>query len=51
MVTPRAEPRRLRALDLKTIAPGDAATHAALRRLFGPHLQMAQLDGRWLALP
>ncbi|MFN3304663.1 MAG: ABC transporter ATP-binding protein [Roseateles sp.] len=32
-------------------APGDPATHAALRRVFGPRLHIAQLDGRWIALP
>jgi iron complex transport system ATP-binding protein len=32
-------------------APADAATHEALRRVFGPRLHIAQLDGRWIALP
>ena len=32
-------------------APADAATHDALRRVFGPRLHIAQLDGRWVALP
>lgn len=32
-------------------APADPATHEALRRVFGPRLHIAQLDGRWVALP
>ena len=32
-------------------APGDAATHAALQQVFGARLHIAQLDGRWVALP
>jgi len=32
-------------------SPADAATHDALRRVFGPRLHIAQLDGRWVALP
>jgi iron complex transport system ATP-binding protein len=32
-------------------APADPATHEALRRVFGPRLHIAQLDGRWIALP
>jgi iron complex transport system ATP-binding protein len=32
-------------------APGDAATHAALKRVFGPSLHIAQIEGRWVALP
>ncbi|MDR7272537.1 iron complex transport system ATP-binding protein [Pelomonas saccharophila] len=32
-------------------APGDAATHAALRQVFGPSLHIAQIEGRWVALP
>ncbi|MCY4747003.1 ABC transporter ATP-binding protein [Pelomonas sp. UHG3] len=32
-------------------APADPATHDALRRVFGPRLHIAQLDGRWVALP
>lgn len=31
--------------------PGDPATHAALKRVFGPRLHIAQIDGRWVALP
>jgi iron complex transport system ATP-binding protein len=31
--------------------PADAATHDALRLVFGPRLHIAQLDGRWVALP
>ncbi|MFT7723033.1 MAG: ABC transporter ATP-binding protein [Roseateles sp.] len=34
-----------------TGAPADAATHAALRGVFGPHLHIAQIEGRWVALP
>jgi iron complex transport system ATP-binding protein len=34
-----------------TGAPGDAATHAALRQVFGPRLHIAQIEGRWVALP
>jgi iron complex transport system ATP-binding protein len=34
-----------------TGAPADAATHAALRRVFGPRLHVAQIEGRWVALP
>lgn len=34
-----------------TGAPADPATHAALRRVFGPRLHIAQLEGRWVALP
>jgi len=34
-----------------TGAPGDAATHDALRRVFGPRLHIAQIEGRWVALP
>ncbi|WP_343626009.1 ABC transporter ATP-binding protein [Roseateles puraquae] len=34
-----------------TGAPADSATHAALRAVFGPRLHIAQLDGRWVALP
>ena len=32
-------------------APADAATHDALRRVFGPSLHIAQIEGRWVALP
>ncbi len=32
-------------------APGDAATHEALKRVFGPSLHIAQIEGRWVALP
>lgn len=32
-------------------APADAATHAALRQVFGASLRIAQIDGRWVALP
>jgi iron complex transport system ATP-binding protein len=32
-------------------APGDPATHEALKRVFGPRLHIAQLEGRWVALP
>jgi iron complex transport system ATP-binding protein len=32
-------------------APGEAATHEALRQVFGPRLHIAQIDGRWVALP
>lgn len=31
--------------------PADPATHDALRTVFGPRLHIAQLDGRWVALP
>jgi len=34
-----------------TGAPADAATHAALREVFGASLRIAQIDGRWVALP
>ena len=34
-----------------TGAPADAATHDALRRVFGPSLHIAQIEGRWGALP
>ncbi|KQW42885.1 MULTISPECIES: ABC transporter ATP-binding protein [unclassified Roseateles] len=34
-----------------TGAPADAATHDALRRVFGPSLHIAQIEGRWVALP
>lgn len=34
-----------------TGAPGDAATHEALKRVFGPRLHIAQIEGRWVALP
>jgi len=34
-----------------TGTPGDAATHDALRRVFGPRLHIAQIEGRWVALP
>ncbi|KQV94871.1 ABC transporter ATP-binding protein [Pelomonas sp. Root1237] len=34
-----------------TGAPADAATHAALKRVFGPRLHIAQIEGRWVALP
>lgn len=34
-----------------TGAPADPATHAALRRVFGPRLHIAQIEGRWVALP
>jgi len=34
-----------------TGSPADAATHAALRRVFGPRLHIAQIEGRWVALP
>jgi iron complex transport system ATP-binding protein len=32
-------------------APADPATHAALRQVFGPRLHIAQIEGRWVALP
>jgi iron complex transport system ATP-binding protein len=32
-------------------APADASTHAALKRVFGPSLHIAQIEGRWVALP
>ncbi len=32
-------------------APADAAMHTALREVFGPSLRIAQIDGRWVALP
>lgn len=32
-------------------APADPVTHSALQRIFGPRLHIAQLDGRWVALP
>lgn len=32
-------------------SPADAATHAALRDVFGPRLRITQLDGHWVALP
>ncbi|CAM3802372.1 ABC transporter ATP-binding protein [Roseateles saccharophilus] len=32
-------------------APADPATHEALRRVFGPSLHIAQVEGRWVALP
>jgi iron complex transport system ATP-binding protein len=32
-------------------APADAATHEALKRVFGPSLHIAQIEGRWVALP
>ena len=34
-----------------TGAPADAATHEALKRVFGPRLHIAQIEGRWVALP
>jgi iron complex transport system ATP-binding protein len=34
-----------------TGAPADPATHDALRRVFGPSLHIAQIEGRWVALP
>jgi iron complex transport system ATP-binding protein len=34
-----------------TGSPADAATHDALRRVFGPSLHIAQIEGRWVALP
>jgi len=34
-----------------TGAPGDVATHEALKRVFGPRLHVAQIEGRWVALP
>ena len=34
-----------------TGAPADPATHAALRRVFGPRLHIAQIQGRGVALP
>jgi len=34
-----------------TGSPADAATHAALKRVFGPSLHIAQIEGRWVALP
>lgn len=34
-----------------TGAPGDATTHEALRQVFGPRLHIAQIEGRWVALP
>jgi len=34
-----------------TGAPGDTATHKALKRVFGPRLHIAQIEGRWVALP
>ncbi len=32
-------------------APADTATHQALRQVFGPRLHIAQIEGRWVALP
>lgn len=32
-------------------APADPDCHAALREVFGPRLHIAQVDGRWIALP
>ncbi|WP_457422560.1 ABC transporter ATP-binding protein [Roseateles sp. P5_E7] len=34
-----------------TGSPADTATHDALRRVFGPSLHIAQIEGRWVALP
>ncbi|MFG6468518.1 ABC transporter ATP-binding protein [Roseateles sp. BYS87W] len=34
-----------------TGAPADPDTHAALQLVFGPRLHIAQIDGRWVALP
>jgi iron complex transport system ATP-binding protein len=34
-----------------TGAPAETATHDALRRVFGPRLHIAQIEGRWVALP
>ncbi len=34
-----------------TGAPADTATHEALKRVFGPSLHIAQIEGRWVALP
>ena len=34
-----------------TGSPSDAATHEALRRVFGPSLRVCQIEGRWVALP
>ncbi|WP_457443715.1 ABC transporter ATP-binding protein [Roseateles sp. P5_E4] len=34
-----------------TGAPADVATHEALKRVFGPRLHIAQIEGRWVALP
>jgi iron complex transport system ATP-binding protein len=32
-------------------APAHPATHDALKRVFGPSLHIAQIEGRWVALP
>ncbi|MFT7771695.1 ABC transporter ATP-binding protein [Roseateles sp.] len=32
-------------------APADPTTHDALKRVFGPSLRIAQIDGCWVALP
>ncbi|HEY0953416.1 MAG TPA: ABC transporter ATP-binding protein [Roseateles sp.] len=34
-----------------TGSPADPATHDALKRVFGPRLHIAQIEGRWVALP
>jgi iron complex transport system ATP-binding protein len=34
-----------------TGAPADPATHDAMKRVFGPRLHIAQIEGRWVALP
>ena len=34
-----------------TGSPADAGTHDALKRVFGPRLHIAQIEGRWVALP
>jgi iron complex transport system ATP-binding protein len=34
-----------------TGSPADGATHEALKRVFGPSLHIAQIEGRWVALP
>ena len=34
-----------------TGSPADTATHEALKRVFGPSLHIAQIEGRWVALP
>ena len=32
-------------------SPADVNTHEALKRVFGPSLHIAQIEGRWVALP
>ena len=34
-----------------TGAPADPSTHDALKHVFGPRLHIAQIEGRWVALP